>query len=94
MSKTSKRITNNRRVVVGFAGRLQWAMNAKSLRPVDLKKKLRTQSSHVHHWLSGEVTPNATTLVKMSEVLSVSIDWLLLGSPATVTGEVNAVVLP
>ena len=79
MNETSKQIANNRRLIIGFSTRLQSAMDKKSLRAVDLKNKLGTHRSHVSNWLSGRVLPNATTLVKLSEALSVSIDYLLLG---------------
>ena len=60
-----------------FALRLVMARRTRNLTQVQLAKLLHMSSQTVSNWENGSKIPSAETLDRLSEILNVSIDYLL-----------------
>ena len=60
-----------------FKERLSGIRTARGLNQQDLASKLNISQSAIANYESGEREPNLDTLVSISKVLNVSIDYLL-----------------
>ena len=65
-----------------FGLRLKEAREAAGLTGYRLAKMMDVQAASVHHWEHGRSYPRIDKLILISELLKVSIDWLLLGEKA------------
>jgi transcriptional regulator with XRE-family HTH domain len=71
-----------------FADRLRELMGVKDVKQVLLAEKTRVTQPAVSGWLNGAM-PDADQLVKISDALNVSIDYLLKGLPGIKHPEVE-----
>jgi transcriptional regulator with XRE-family HTH domain len=75
-----------------FGERLQHLLNKKSLKQKDLQTLLnKTGRNTINQWIHNRAKPQADDLAKISELLEVSIDWLL-GTKAYPTPEEKSTV--
>jgi transcriptional regulator with XRE-family HTH domain len=66
-----------------FEERLKKAMDAKNINGAQLSKMLnKAGRSAASSWLTGKAKPPADALAEISNILQVSIDWLLTGTVA------------
>ncbi|MDV7714880.1 transcriptional regulator [Oenococcus oeni] len=63
-----------------FPEQLKKYRNKKNLSQKDLAGKLFISRQAISKWESGETTPDLNNLIKLSELLDVSLDTLVLGS--------------
>ncbi|NBH99635.1 helix-turn-helix domain-containing protein [Anaerotruncus sp. 1XD22-93] len=59
------------------------------LTPKDIKSITGIGSGHLSEMETGKKLPSTPTLIKLSEVLQCSIDWILLGEPLETTPSVR-----
>ena len=62
-----------------FGHRLRTARKNKGLSGYKLAMMLDVDSPNVTHWENGRSYPRVHTLIRLAEMLEVSIDWLLVG---------------
>ncbi len=62
-----------------IAKRIKFTREEKKIQIKDIAKKLETRESFFENLEKGNVTINLETLVKISEILDVSIDYLVIG---------------
>ncbi len=60
-----------------FGERLKELRNEKHLKQTDIAKILNLSGNTVHAWETDKQEPSLTTLLKLSELLEVSTDYLL-----------------
>lgn len=60
-----------------FCDRLKKIRTQSGLSQLDLAKKLFVTQQAVARWESNKNTPNPETLIKISEILNVSVDYLV-----------------
>ena len=63
-----------------IAKRIQFTREEKKIPIKDIAKKLETREKFFENLEKGNVTINLETLVKISEILDVSIDYLVIGA--------------
>lgn len=59
--------------------RIAYLLAAKRLRQKDLAAAMRIPQSNISCWINGTKEPNATSLLKLSNYLGVSIDFIVRG---------------
>ena len=62
-----------------FGHRLRAARKNKGLSGYKLAMMLDVESPNITHWENGRNYPGIDKLIRLSEMLGVSIDWLLMG---------------
>lgn len=68
-------------VLEGFPERLAEAIQAKGMKPYRAEELAGLKRGHINHILSGKRrNVSAETLLKLQQVLDVSVDWLLTGA--------------
>lgn len=65
---------------IGFADRLNQAMNNRGLNAVQLGELIDMERKTIYTWQWGYTMPNALILARICKVLDVSADYLLFGS--------------
>ena len=66
-----------------FSVRLKVAMDKGGFTGADVARHIGVQKNRISQWLGmTEIPPAMESLVKASQVLGVSLDWLLLGKEA------------
>lgn len=60
-----------------FGKRLKEIRTEKHLKQTDIAKMLNVSGNTVHSWETNKQEPSMTTLLKLSEILEVSLDYLL-----------------
>ncbi len=60
-----------------FGERLKELRTEKHLKQTDIAKALNVSGNTVHAWEADKQEPSMATLLKLSEILDVSLDYLL-----------------
>lgn len=60
-----------------FGERLKEIRTEKRLKQTDIAKMLNVSGNTVHAWETDKQEPSLSTLLKLSEILEVSLDYLL-----------------
>jgi len=63
--------------IESFKKRLNQAMSAKNMRPVELAEKCNISKSTISHYMSGYTEPKSNRLYIIAEVLDVNEAWLM-----------------
>lgn len=79
----------NKKVLIEFGKRLREARKAKRLTQDSLSKIMGVTRPNVANYESGLTATSVHSLVRLSEVLDVSIDWLLRGDGDRFKKEIN-----
>ncbi len=64
---------------IGFADRLEQAMDLRDRTSSQLAKDVRVDRKTIYSYRGGDTSPSATVLARICENLHVSADWLLFG---------------
>lgn len=77
-----------------FGERLAYLLNKKKLKQTDLNKLLNKSGRNtVNQWINNRAKPQADDLKKISEILEVSVDWLLGVNPTYQMPEKSTVTI-
>jgi len=64
-------------MIYGLSERIKNARTQKGLTQVQVSKRLNITKSAVNAWETGSSTPSLTCIIKLSQMLGVSTDYLL-----------------
>lgn len=67
----------NKKKTKEFKWRLKTARHTAQLTQTELAKKMGLTQARISDYERGKTTPTPETLLKLSEALHVSVDWLL-----------------
>lgn len=57
--------------------RIEYLLAGKNLKQIELAEKMNVTKSVISDWVNGRSQPNAEKLLKLSEILEISIDMLV-----------------
>lgn len=70
---------NDKDALQEFGKRLDERIKWKGIKKKHLALDLGVAPSQINAWTRGDVYPRIDTLVKISEILNVTLDWLIAG---------------
>jgi len=72
-----------------FGIRLGDAIASAKLSQADVARRLKTSPSLVSRWKNEEILPSMSSCRKLSQILNISIEWLLTGETAGDTSNIK-----